>query len=633
MRKRIGFICGQIQREEYYPKLIEELGILANGSDMDLFVFINFGVFDHDILLYAEGEKSVYRIPDLDLFSGIIVEESVLHIDGMADELYEYLKKNARCPVIYLKSKREAFPGILFSDKQSMKDITNHFIKEHGFTRICHMAGRWELQDAHERCEGYMEAMLEAGIPVTDSMIFYGDYWKNKGKEAVDHFLDGKNDLPEAIVCANDFMAVALMKELLSRGIKVPEDVCVSGYDNAVEGQDFSIPVTTFDTDGKEMAHKAFSLIRDLSRGKEVPGISYVNNRMILRNSCGCGTQSHDVDLLRKISLLEEKHFGSSYIYFMINSFEVAFDEVDIFSRADFYFKYTGAEEGYICLTEDALDASARPVEKMNDYTDTMILKRIYYSDERRYKGPNSKFERGNILPEKNLRENEASTYYVIPVHSQNRVYGYLCLMYGKDGFPNNFLQSYAGSLGSVIDNYNTRRMFMSTEEMRKVYLKDELTGIYNRRGLEQNLNILSDRAKRRGSYLSIVSLDMDGLKKINDLYGHAEGDASLSEFASVLLSVLENEEICARYGGDEFAAILLSSDKDRHLRFEDDLEKALKHANEVLQKPYTLHASCGVVSIQDLSTESIRACMVAADKIMYENKKKYKESLGEKAR
>ena len=634
MRKRIAFICGQIQREEYYPEVIEELTKRTRENDMDLFVLLNYGVFDHNIILYAEGEKSVYKIPDFDTFAGVIIDESVLHIEGMAEELYDYMTKNAHCPVVYLKSQKDMFNSVLYSDKQSMKDITNHFIKDHGFTHICHMAGRWELQDAHERCDGYREAMEEAGIDIDDSMIFYGDYWKNKGKEALDHFLTKNGEYPQAIVCANDFMAIAIITELLSRGKKVPEDVCVSGYDNSVEGQDFAIPLTTFDADGHAAGAKAFSIIQKCLDNEKVPKVSYINNSMILRGSCGCGRCTQETNLVRKMKLIEEKYFGYNYIFFMINGFEVSFDEVDIFSRADFYFKHIGAKKGYICFTEDAFNAMERPVEKMNDYTDRMILKRVYFSDpEKRYRGPNTPFDRKTLLPEEELEENGPTKYMIASIHSQNRVYGYMVLVYDDDGFPNGFVQFYAGSIGSTIDNYNMRKMYMSVDEMRRVYLKDELTGIYNRRGFEQNLNILSDRAKRRGTYLSVVSLDMDGLKKINDMYGHSEGDAALSEFASILLSVLNEEEICARYGGDEFAAILISEDKDRHKAFEADLGKAIEHANELLRKPYTLHASCGTVCVNDYPNETIRSCVVLADKIMYENKKEYKKAIGEEAR
>ena len=633
MRKRIALFGGQVQREGYYPELIDELSKQAHSLDMDLFVLVNYGIFDHNIILYGEGEKTIFKIPDFDTFEGIIVDESVLHLEGMADELYEYLRQNAKCPVVYIKSVREAFKSVLFSDKQAMKDITNHFIHDHGFTHICHMAGRWDLQDAHERADGYREAMEEAGLTVTDDMIFYGDYWKNKGREAADQFL-GKGEMPQAIVCANDFMAIALSRELNSRGIRIPDDICISGYDNAVEGQDFVVPITTFEADGRLMAREAFSIIQKQLKHEDVPSISYVRNRMILRNSCGCNMCSEGTNLIRKINLLEEKHYGSHYIYFMISGFDISFDETDIFTRADFYFKYTKAQKGYICLTDDAFDSMSRPVDRISEYSDKMILKRVYYSDpDKRYRGPNDKFERREMLPEYILKENGPETYMIVTIHSNNKVYGYLALTYSKDDFPTSFVQSYAGALGSVLDNVNMRKIYMSVEEMRRVYLKDELTGIYNRRGFEQHLSVLSDRAKQHDQYLSVVSLDMDGLKYINDKYGHAEGDSALSEFASVLLSVLEGEEICARYGGDEFAAILISDDKDRHLKFSENLEKALVQANELLKKPYSLHASCGAVCVNDHPGESLRSCITMADKIMYENKRVYKARLGEAPR
>ena len=87
MRKKIAFFCGQVQRDDYYPELIDELSMEARKIDADLFVMINYGIFDHNIILYAEGEKSIMRIPELGSFDAILVDESMFHIEGMKDEL------------------------------------------------------------------------------------------------------------------------------------------------------------------------------------------------------------------------------------------------------------------------------------------------------------------------------------------------------------------------------------------------------------------------------------------------------------------------------------------------------------------------------------------------------------------
>ena len=151
----------------------------------------------------------MYKIPVLDAFAGFIVDETLFNIDNMPKIVYDYLSAKARCPVVYLKGESERFYDIMLDDREAIKGITKHFIEKHGFTDICHMTGRWDLQDARERYRGYEEAMLEEGLEVNSDMVFYGNYWKNQCKEAADFFTVEREKMPQAIVCANDFMAAA----------------------------------------------------------------------------------------------------------------------------------------------------------------------------------------------------------------------------------------------------------------------------------------------------------------------------------------------------------------------------------------------------------------------------------------
>ena len=630
MRKRIGVFIGEVAADDYSNAVVTALGDIFRQNNMDLFVFGDYGIFEHSLLLYAEGEQSICRLPVLDSFDGIIVDESLFHIDTMADELCERLKQYAKCPVIYIKSVRESFTSILLSDKQAIKDITKHLIEKHGLTDICHLTGRWELQDAHERYEGYYEAMTEAGLTVDDTMIYYGDYWKGKAKPALDYFYSKRGHYPEAIVCANDFMAISVVEELLDRGIKVPEDICVTGYDNVPGSQNHLVPLTTFDADPIIIAQKTYDLFTKLSNNEPVDQINYVQNKMILRKSCGCNTvNDYQADLHRFIKMTERTTTGLNLIFFMNTNFNTSFTEGEIFNKADFYFAYTGALGGAIILTDDAFNSQDRPDDMICEYPDEMILKRVFHSTpKKQYESPNVKFSRKLLIPEE-YRPDKPCVFYVHSIHAQNKVYGYMVSMFNRSECPNRFYQAYLGCFATAIENYNIRNKYLDAEELRQAYMADALTGIFNRRGFENNLNILSERAARRDLYLSIVCLDMDDLKFINDNYGHQEGDIALKSIAEALSSTLEEDEICARYGGDEFAALLLSEDPIRHKRFETDFEKAIATINKELNKKYNIHASYGIVCVKEHPGMQVNVCMSMADAIMYRNKKAYKKEHG----
>ena len=638
MRKRIGVFIGELDCE-YAIEMVPNIFNAASRKGMDLVVFGNFGTYDRNISLYSDGEKSVIKLPDYDKYEGIIIEESRFNIPDMASRMHEELTPFLdRVPVVYLGADKENCYSVIGSDRKAIKTVTEHFIKEHGFKRIYHLAGRIDLDDAHERHRGYMEAMEEAGLSVTDNMVYWGDYWYNKVSEALDHFLDGGDEYPEAIVCANDYMAIAMIAELIKRGKRVPEDICVSGYDNVEDGKLVSPPLTTIEISKERMAETAVDIIVRARQGEDVPRVTYIEDdfRIIPRNSCGCCHFDENRALASKLLFLRYHFFGMDMSVLLQNGLSIAFDLDGIFTSADGFFSYLKADAGYLCLCDDAIGRNKRTLDNMDSYTDKMILKRIFYQDEEKsYDSPDQVFGRGDLLPPDymdSIYDGEPKLLFVFPVHSLNHPYGYLVLHYQGEDWPNKFTQAYAYALGEAIDNYNMRSEHMVLERIKRAYLMDDLTDLYNRRGYEQNLQTCVDRMRRHGLKMTLVSIDMDGLKYINDNFGHSEGDFALISVADAVRSCLDDDEYASRNGGDEFAAILLSDDEKRAERFERNMNERLSYVNEWSDKPYPIHASMGFCTVYKAG-ENIRAAMKKADDLMYLNKKKYKEEHPEYAR
>ena len=119
----------------------------------------------------------------------------------------------------------------------------------------------------------------------------------------------------------------------------------------------------------------------------------------------------------------------------------------------------------------------------------------------------------------------------------------------------------------------------------------------------------------------------MDDLKSINDKYGHSEGDYALITLANTLKAFTNDNEICARFGGDEFSAVLISDDRGRADKFLDSFLRELSNASLTSGKPYPIHASTGVCELKGGDTKQIIACMQTADKHMYMNKRMYKKA------
>ena len=161
----------------------------------------------------------------------------------------------------------------------------------------------------------------------------------------------------------------------------------------------------------------------------------------------------------------------------------------------------------------------------------------------------------------------------------------------------------------------------MAEAEVRQLSLTDELTGLYNRRGFfllaDQQLKL----ARRTQTSYCLLFADLDGLKKINDTFGHEMGDRIIVDAAQILKQTFRDADILARLGGDEFALFIpiYSGNSDEfYLRVQNNIDRF----NQQPDRAYLLSISIGVQS-GDLSNQlSLEELVAQADKLMYENKR-----------
>ncbi len=151
----------------------------------------------------------------------------------------------------------------------------------------------------------------------------------------------------------------------------------------------------------------------------------------------------------------------------------------------------------------------------------------------------------------------------------------------------------------------------------------DILTGLNNRRGF----NFLAEKqvqiAKRENQYLYLFFIDMDGMKSINDRFGHEVGDRALCDIAEILTETFRESDIVARLGGDEFTVLTMS--KEKHLQgvIKNRLNLNIQQFNESSKRQYTLKMSVGVKEIEPSAETDLDEILRDADALMYEEKKK----------
>ncbi len=175
------------------------------------------------------------------------------------------------------------------------------------------------------------------------------------------------------------------------------------------------------------------------------------------------------------------------------------------------------------------------------------------------------------------------------------------------------------------ISNNDRKKMI---EELRTLSLKDDLTGLFNRRGfftVASEFLKLADRRKRRAF---LLFMDVDNLKRINDTLGHHRGDQALVEIANILRKTFRRSDVIGRMGGDEFAVFPLETTRDCVSGIEDRLRKNVVNFNKEKNNLFELSVSIGVSFYDPLHPSSIDELLVRADKVMYEEKSRKRRLL-----
>jgi diguanylate cyclase (GGDEF)-like protein/PAS domain S-box-containing protein len=189
----------------------------------------------------------------------------------------------------------------------------------------------------------------------------------------------------------------------------------------------------------------------------------------------------------------------------------------------------------------------------------------------------------------------------------------------------------------SFIDITDRKRSEQERErliaQLQSLSIRDELTGLYNRRGIFSMVTQQYSIAKRLRKTLMLVFIDLDGMKQINDLYGHQEGDSALKYTANILKNTFRETDIIVRIGGDEFAVFgMVLEDKGLSVvttRINEKLEKRVGEYAAHSTKPYKLSLSYGIAFADPEKPFSFDSMLSEADQQMYVQKEKKKGSQG----
>ena len=183
------------------------------------------------------GDSNIFSLINYSMFDAVIILSDTIQTPGVERRIEEDIHKKFTGPVICVDVDSPYFESFWTDGYRAVYSLVSHIIESRHMKDIAFLTGRVNHPHSQRRLQAFRDAMADHALDVADNRVQYGDFWYTSGTVFAEELLRDREHLPEAVVCANDCMAIGLADELTKRGVNIPEDIAVAGYGTSSEGQ------------------------------------------------------------------------------------------------------------------------------------------------------------------------------------------------------------------------------------------------------------------------------------------------------------------------------------------------------------------------------------------------------------
>lgn len=620
---RIIGICTAGIQNEIERRVVFSVSKEAVSRGYKVFMFNSFtNMFTENA--YQKGESSVYKLVNAELLDALVIMPEAIKNDNIVDEIISDAL-SSKLPVIVYDKEYEGCKSVHFNYADNFEKLVRHVVEHHGCKTVNMIGGIKNNSFSEKRIETYKKVLTENGIEVDERRIGYGDFWEGPTRVAIDEFFKSGLPTPEAIVCANDSMAITTMQELKKRGFKVPDDIIVTGFDG-IELEQYVTPrLTTATPDYKGLGKAITDVVDRIVNHEEVNDKTEVMYDLKISQSCGCVETDHEYVCDKIIDIYNLMSASDGHEEHMYSYVSKVIDCNTPEEIAQTMSKYAD-DNAWCCLNTDCFSDKRETYRYKKSFTAKM--NNIMKCDEGKY-SVGKIFNTKNLIPDMEEEFLKHNCFMFSPIHYQSDVFGYLIVPFDTENIIFNNTRRFLNNTNQIIENFKNKFILEQAKSLlESMYIRDYMTGIYNRRGFYENSSELIKRCNKNKHNAVVFSVDMDEMKSINDTYGHNEGDKAIIAVAHALRTICDNGEICARFGGDEFIVLGEETDSEYSQRFVDSLNEEIEFFNDSdLDRPYKVVVSCGYVSAKCTDNDDVYEKIRIADERMYIQKREHKSS------
>lgn len=629
----IGVCLSTLYDEDRY-NFVKKLNKFAVDSGYRLLIFNSVSDLYERFNKNNEGASSVFRLIPYKKLSAMIVFPSFIRNEDIVDEIAENCRKN-HIPLISIDKELTGGACFSFDYADAFETLCNHVIKFHGAKKLYLITGSEGNNYAEERRAAYRRALEKNGIAYDEDKVGYGDFWEGPTNAIMMRWFDiEKRDIPDAIICANDVMAITVSNFLQKRGYRVPGECIVTGFDGIEQAHIHSPSISTCEPDYAQMAKQIIEAVKN----KNVSGRHKVDCSVVYSHSCGCRNEELP-NFNRLIHRLVNHIHAADERYVMMCSMQSAMAQMkDISELPPVMTEKFGFHTAVLGLNNDVFDPPdfGKNRRGQNSFSNKIdiIYQRYYWYD----RAP-CIINAEELIPHINLMIKRNEPIVVCTVNYIERVMGYCVFQPDIDNEEYKKIHAFINALGAALANFHSKiqihsmneRLIMANKELNLLSQRDYMTGLFNRRGFYDRFNEMTKADNQAEYRIAVISADLDRLKFINDTYGHHEGDDAIRTVSRALVSSSVQGEVCARFGGDEFCVAAIVPPEKAEYYFNDFKERFCDYLydyNRKSGKQYVVEASIGCCVELIGDGIDIESMIRVADENMYVDKMEHRKSM-----
>jgi len=668
-------------------------------------------------------------------FDGFLFMTATLGNHLEPDQFQMLLDRVAPAPVVSLGAELKGVPTVLVDNRASFRGILGHLVEGHGCTRFAFAGGPDYNGDARERKRLLLDFLKTQNLEIRPDRIVSGEFTTAWGQEVVERLIPGDRPDFDVLVCADDDIALGVLDALAQKGLQVPGDLAVTGFDDVFSSR--LAALTTARQPLGAMGWTAAAHLYERVEGREVEAVTRKESQIVLRQSCGClspaakATQveprpetdrsfsevvrDHGDQLLEELrqeglpegpALAIRGHFlraweaqdGRMFLHgvqhvltdmaalslppghlhyplsilrrWVLRSTESAarrsFTETtihqarilltealhtqsvqkethqillkDLLSDLNERLVYsrTFADQAVVMLDLfPKLGISAFRLSLYEDPCQPMVSARLVLTEAGLVPGNGILYDPKNLFAGGHEPTTEPWSYVAEALFDRNAPLGFflldakgdvellavfdqLCERVGRGVETVRRIQDLEDQVARRTTELSQAlsELEANNRKLKDMALKDELTGLYNRRGFLMLSEHLLAAHRRNGRPLVLFFGDLDGLKKVNDTWGHDAGDDAIRTCGRLFTETFRADDVIARLGGDEFAVLAPECTPEAAQALADRISAAIDQSGE---DRYGL--STGWVALDPQSHQTLGEWMREADKNLYREK------------